>query len=391
MSALRIALALAAPASVLACLSASMGPAFAFSWETTKEQQALQLARQFQSLHHVPSLSLSVAVSGKTVLAKGLSKGGAIVPGGEEIRYRIGSVTKQITAAAILALIEDSAVVPSTGLPLTLNTTLSDIFPSVDRQSEGGQISVHRLLTMTSNLPSHTSDPVWFNADRTGIPPAFRALDTAEIVDRLRTYKPVGHPFEYQYSNTNYFALSLIIHVLNGGGRQLTDAPAQNFIRQRLFTKAGMVSSEFIEEPRSPKATYARPNFLSLPSFNKGDWARGAGDVISNAIDLARWNIAFISRKVINDASVQMALTPQVLVTGSERYYRGCMYAMGWNVCDGQNYRLYQHDGVISGFMASNAIGRQSDGSWVSATVLGNTDATSEIVSLVRNIIQLAN
>jgi len=42
--------------------------------------------------------------------------------------------------------------------------------------------------------------------------------------------------------------------------------------------------------------------------------------------------------------------------------YHGCLYAIGWYACDRQDYRLYQHDGVISGFMASNAIARQKDG-----------------------------
>jgi hypothetical protein len=57
-------------------------------------------------------------------------------------------------------------------------------------------------------------------------------------------------------------------------------------------------------------------------------------------------------------------------------------YAMGWYACERPDGWLYQHDGVVSGFMASNAIGRRNDRSWSEVTVLANKDATVEIVRL---------
>ena len=62
---------------------------------------------------------------------------------------------------------------------------------------------------------------------------------------------------------------------------------------------------------------------------------------------------------------------------------------MGWYACERANHWLYQHDGVVSGFMASSAIAREKSGSWIGVTALGNSDATIEIVDLVRNIIEL--
>jgi hypothetical protein len=55
----------------------------------------------------------------------------------------------------------------------------------------------------------------------------------------------------------------------------------------------------------------------------------------------------------------------------------------------GQAIGCTKHDGVISGFMASNAIGRTKDGSWMSVTVLANSDATIDIVALARGIIEI--
>jgi hypothetical protein len=62
----------------------------------------------------------------------------------------------------------------------------------------------------------------------------------------------------------------------------------------------------------------------------------------------------------------------------------GCRYAI-----ERRDVWLYQRDGVVSGFMASSAIARGSTGSWIGATALANSDATIEIVNLVRDIIAI--
>ena len=91
----------------------------AFSWDHSKTQAAVELVRQFQSSHKVLSVTIGIALDGQEVLAKGLDAKGSVVEGTENVRYRIASVTKQFMAAAILALIEDKAVIPSTNLPIT--------------------------------------------------------------------------------------------------------------------------------------------------------------------------------------------------------------------------------------------------------------------------------
>lgn len=378
------------PAAV-AGLLLSAGFANAFSWNSTKEQQALQLVRQFQALHQVPSVAISVTVEGQTVLAGSIGAGGEVVPGGEAIRYQIGSVTKQFTAAAILALIEDKAIVPSGNSPITFDTSLSDLFPNdVDRLSDLGKITVRRLLTMTSDLPSYTNDAVVFRADEMGVIPASRASDALRIIQRLKTYSPVGPAIVFDYSNTNYFVLALIIHVLKSGYEPTAIPVIHNYIHDRILVKAGMTASGFVGEPAPPGGVDAAPFFLHVPLFILGAWPRGAGDLVSTAADMARWNIALVSGNVINEASLQTMFAPAVAVTNSEPY-RDCQYAMGWYVCDKPGYRLHQHDGAISGFMASNAIARQQGGSWMSVTVLANIDATVDIVALTRSIVELGN
>jgi CubicO group peptidase (beta-lactamase class C family) len=383
---MRVRLVLSA---AVAGLLLGAGVAHGFSWDEAKQQQALKLVRQFQATHRVPSLALGVTVDGRAVLTTSLDADGAIVPGGENLRYRIGSVTKQFTAAGILALIEDKVVVPATGAPLTMDTSLGDIFPrDVDPNTNAGRVSVKRLLTMTSNIPNYTDDAVELRADATGASPASRALDALQIIQRLKGYSLSGPPLAFEYSNTNYFILAFVIHVLNGGGREATDIPVRSYLRRRILAKAGMIRSGFVGEPTPSGYADARPGFLRSPRFSQGDWPKGAGDIVSTAADMARWNVALMSGNVINERSVQTMLTPVAPVT-SEGLYRGCLYAMGWYVCERSGYQLIQHDGIISGFMASNAIGRQSGGSWMSVTLLGNIDATQDIVALTRSIIEI--
>src|SRR6516162_5157538 len=94
-------------------LLTNAGSANAFSWDAAKEERALQRMKQFQLQYKVPTVAMSISIDGKILLARGTDSTGSIVPEGEKIRYHIGSVTKHVTAAAILALIEDGTVVPS--------------------------------------------------------------------------------------------------------------------------------------------------------------------------------------------------------------------------------------------------------------------------------------
>ena len=381
--------------STAAGLLISAGVANAFSWDLTKEQQAQQLVKQFQVLHQVPSVSISVTVNNNPVLARSFGIDGSIVQAGEKVRYHIGSVSKQFTAAAVLALIEDRTIVPSTNLPITLDTLLRELFPNLDRTSDVGMVTVRRLLTMTSNLPSYTNDALAFSINSAGVVPASQPIEANAIIQRLKSYNFVGPALTFGYSNTNYFILALIIDALKGDYKLTNPPAAQKYVHHRLLAKAGMTLSGFVGEPPPPGAIDARPTFLRSPLLDQGAWPKGAGDLVSTADDMARWNIALMSGRIISAPSLETLLTPVAPGTDSpgtdSKPYHGCLYAMGWYVCERPGYRLHQHDGVISGFMASNAIGRQKDGSWMSVTVLANSDATIDIVALARGIVEVGH
>jgi D-alanyl-D-alanine carboxypeptidase len=372
--------------ALLAVLTGA-GSANAFSWDAAKEERALQRMRQFQAHNRVPTVAASVSINGQVFLSKAVGDRGAIMPDGEKTRYHIGSVTKQFTAAATLALIEDRTIVPSTGLPFTLDTTLADLAPSI-RRSDVGQITIRRLLTMTSNLPNYTEDDFLYKEGEGGFVPASRSIDAAGVIERLKTYQLTEPPGKFEYSNTNYFLLALAIQLLKGGHAANTPV-AHNYVHERILAKAGMTASGFYGEPASPGIHDAAPNYLQPPLFHQGDWLLGAGDMISSVAEMALWSVALMQGRLLEPASIKTMFSPAAPPVTKSQVYVGCRYAMGWYACERPQHWLYQHDGVVSGFMASSAIARESSGSWIGVTALANSDATIEIVDLVRDIIEI--
>jgi CubicO group peptidase (beta-lactamase class C family) len=368
-------------------LLAHVGVANAFSWDAIKEARALDRMREFQANNRVPSLAVSASIDGKVVMLKTIGAGGLQISGGEKTRYHIGSVTKQITAAAILALIEDGTIVPSTGLPFTPDTTLGELAPDI-RRTEVARITIRHLLTMTSNLPNYTDDEYLYTAGKGGFVPASGAIDVAGVIERMKTYQLTEPAGRFEYSNTNYFLLSLAIQVLKSG-RATSTPVASDYRHERTLAKAGMSTAGFYGEPTPPGVVDAPPNYLKSPFFHQGDWLLGAGDMISSVEDMARWTIALMGGRVIEPSSVKLMFTPAAPPIMNSQVYVGCRYAMGWYACERPNQWLYQHDGVVSGFMASSAIAREDNRSWMAVTGLANSDATIEIVDLVRDIIAI--
>jgi D-alanyl-D-alanine carboxypeptidase len=365
------------------------GPANAFSWDAAKEHAALERMRQFQTNNQVPSLAVSASIDGKLVLLKAIGAGGSLTPDGEKTRYHVGSVTKQITAAAILALIQDGTIVPSTGQPFTVETSLGELAPDI-RRSEVARITIRQLLTMTSNLPNYTDDEYLYTAGQGGFVPASGSIDVAGVIERMRTYQLTGPAGKFEYSNTNYFLLALAIQVLKGS--HATNTPvASKYRGERILARAGMQTAGFYREPTPPGVMDALPNYLKDPFFHQGDWLLGAGDMISSVEDMARWNIALMDGLVIEPSFVKLMFSPAAPPITNSQVYVGCRYAMGWYACELPDRWLYQHDGVVSGFMASSAITRKNTGSWIGVTALANSDATIEIVDLVRDIIEIGD
>lgn len=328
-----------------------------------------------------PSGSACVAIDGVVVYAKGF---GEIAPGvapTSQTIYRIGSLSKQFTAAAILALIEDGAVVPSDGSKFGLQSNVSLFFSGVDPWSTGPgatPMTVQRLLTMRSNLPTYTTNPPMPGFDWT------QPVNASVLLKAILAFKPANPSPNFAYSNTNYFLLAAIIDKLTGqklnpnagnqraGSAQLflaTDYRA--YLRKRIFARAGLTATNFIDDP-NPLGTMAPPTVAPPPTYSTPSWPKGAGAIQSNVLDLCAWDAALMKNQVINAQSVATMGTAGTPLGGKPP----TAYAMGWFVAKYPNYLEYYHNGNIAGYTAENLIDLFGGTHFVSVSILTNGDYT---------------
>src|SRR5688572_8973342 len=173
-------------------------------------------------------VSVAVVKNGRTVLAKGYGFADLEndVPATPETVYRIGSVTKQFTAAGIMRLMEQGK--------LSLDDTLQKFLP--DFPTQGNRVTVRHLLNHTSGIRSYTSlGPKWQRVMRLDLAPdSMVALFANEPFD----FKPGD---AYRYNNSGYFLLGVIIEKLSG-------KPYGQYLQDEFFTPLGLKSTVYCDQ-----------------------------------------------------------------------------------------------------------------------------------------------
>jgi D-alanyl-D-alanine carboxypeptidase len=297
-------------------------------------------------------LSIAVARGDHVILSKGYGKADLEldVPATEQTLFRIASVTKQFTAAAILRLIEQGQ--------LALD---DDITKYVDFPTQGRTVTIRHLLAHTSGLPSYTDVPGFFERGLA------RDLAPAAVLDPVRNL-----PFEFEpgtkwaYSNTGYHLLGMILEKVSGRSyaRHMQD---EFFKPLGLLHTRFDVASELIPgrargyDVIDGAPVNAAPLSMSIPF--------SSGGLLSTAGDLVQWQLALRSGKVLSPASWQLMTTPGKLADGSETRYGFGLFLDG---IDGHPNLM--HEGGIPGFNAILVLFTHED---LSIAVLSNSPAAS--------------
>ena len=261
---------------------------------------------------NVPGASVLVIRDGRAVVrrAYGLAHGGTKTT--TATNYRLASVTKQFTAAAILTLVEDGK--------LKLDDRVRQWLPSLPAATDN--ITIGHLLTHTSGL-----------IDYEDVIPAgtTKQLKDADVLRLLegqdRTYFAPGS--KYQYSNSGYALLALLVERASGQS-------FATFLRERIFTPLGMHNTVAFEEGISTVANraFGHPEDQSLTSAVLGD-----GGVYSSIDDLEKWDgalydpryaSAFVPRTKTDDPNVE--------------------YGYGWRISTHRGTRMLWHSGETRGF-----------------------------------------
>jgi D-alanyl-D-alanine carboxypeptidase len=336
-----------------------------------------------------PSIVLAVSINGKQVFSQGyghVSPGGPLATG--DTLYHIGSVSKQILAAAILRLIEETSgnMQPGgkspPGAPIALDDSIVKFIPDAGMFSTG-PVTLRNMLNMHSGFASYTAPPA-------NVPDPFDTTKPIKPRELLRYVlsmlhsnpSPGGANSPYAYSNTNYFLLANAIEFFEM--KSMPGAPQYNYqtwLRSRIFNKAGMTNTGFIGDAFSGTTVAPPPYDLFNSSFAQPSWPMGAGEIASTANDLLKWHAALMNGTLISGNARDIAFTP--VGVGN--------YAMGWVAVSGAGYDWYSHNGDIPGYTSFDGIfRRQSTGDWVSVAILTNNDNVPALANLGACLAQLA-
>jgi len=323
-----------------------------------------RIAREVLAATGVPSASLAIVRDGRIayVEAYGDARLDPRTPARPGMRYSIGSISKQFTAAAILMLAEERK--------LSLDDPVSRFAPDLTRANE---VTIRQLLSHTSGYQDYWPQDY--------VPPVMlKEITTAGILERWARIPLDFEPgTQYQYSNTNFVIAGLIVEKASG-------VPFLEFLRARIFTPLGMTSVADIDRDRLGQTDpvgylrYALGPPRPAPKEGKG-WLFAAGELAMTAQDLARWNVALLEQKLLAPASFR-ELTKDVLLKSG----LGTRYGLGIGVTTESGRRALEHGGEVSGFTAQNVV-FPDDGAAIS--VLTNQDSAEAAGAIARKIAPL--
>ncbi len=317
-----------------------------------------------------PGATVIVTRDGNPVLRKayGMADVAAKIAMQPAMSQRIGSLTKQFTSTAILMLAEEGK--------LALSDPITRFLP--DYPVRGQTITIEHLLTHTSGIVSYTGK-TGFGDMITRDPSVPQIIDFFK--DDALTFAPGS---AYAYNNSGYFLLGAIIEKVSG-------LSYGKFLEQRIFVPLGMTQSSYEGMERGPALraaahSKAATGFGPSAPFSPG-LAYAAGGLVSSVDDLARWDAAISSGKLLKPASWARAFAPYALTGGASTHY-----GYAWHIGSLRGSPLIAHGGNIVGY-ASYAVRLPQQKVYVA--VLVNSDSgmarTPELVAKKAAAIAIGN
>jgi CubicO group peptidase (beta-lactamase class C family) len=306
---------------------------FLISPSTARADKVDDYVRQAMQKRRIPGLALAVVKDGKVVKAKGYGVANleTQTPVTPVTVFELASITKQFTATGIMLLVEQGKV---------------DLDQKISRYLEGTpeswkQITVRHLLTHTSGLPpleKGFGSLVWT-----------LNISTAEMYDAARK-DPLGFAAgdKWEYSDVGYFLLGMIIENVSG------QAYAE-FLAERIFKPAGMTNSSVMNQyevikNRARGYTIA-PSDNTVPSAFQNEVVNIRRDtyvelpshygIMSTALDLAKWDAALSSERILKQSSLNLMWTPVRLNDGDTH-----PYGFGWGLDERRGHKIVGHGGM---------------------------------------------
>ncbi|HET9906166.1 MAG TPA: serine hydrolase domain-containing protein [Anaerolineales bacterium] len=292
-----------------------------------------------------------VARNGEILLSHGygLADRDNNLPNTPQTKFRLASITKEFTAAAILMLQEQHK--------LNVEDPICRYIP--DCPAAWQEITIHHLLSHTSGIPNITDFPDFSAFKATPSPPD-------QTIERFRN-KPLDfEPGEKgSYSNSGYVLLGTIIEQASGQSYE-------SFLQKYIFEPVQMNNSGYDHNDGAlatgytgSRARWETPGDLdmSLPF--------AAGGLYSTIEDLYLWDQALYTERLLSQESLDRMFTSQAMLSNL-----GMDYGYGWFIQDVNNRRVLSHSGGIEGFATEM---RRYPDDKVTIIILSNRDTTNVI------------
>lgn len=314
------------PATVLLVLAITgLAPAAALAQADRKfPEQAEALLKDYVR-DELFTGTVLVARNGKPIFRRGYGAANRewMIPNAIDTRYRIGSITKQFTSAAILRMVDENK--------LGLDDSINKYLPGLPARWE--QATIRQLLAHTSGIPSHTSSE---DADAQLMP---LKHTPQQLIDLLKDV-PLNyeHGTKFMYNNMGYVLLGRIIETVSG-------MSYQDYLEQKLLKPLKLLNSGY-DDGREVVGRLAQdytdgPNDVVKGRLVHMSNAYAAGAMYSTVDDLFAWQQMLINGNVLSPASQTAMFTD-----GGHRY------GLGWFIRENLSRKLYEHGGSIGGYSA---------------------------------------
>jgi CubicO group peptidase (beta-lactamase class C family) len=282
-----------------------------------------------RKVQKIPGVSLAVCRDGMIVKASGYGVANLEwdIPVTPETIFQTGSVGKQFTATAVMMLVEEGK--------LGLDDKIAKFIP--EAPATWNDVTVRSLLTHTSGIADYGGEEDTMGKDYT-------EDELVQAFAKMPRDFPAGE--KWSYSNTGYVLLGVIIH-------RVTGEFYGDFLQERIFKPLGMTSTRIISEAdivrqrssgyRLVKGEWKNQEWVA-PTLN----TTADGALYTNVLDLAKWDQALYTTKLIKRSSLDAMWTPVKLTSG-----KTYPYGFGWDLASKQGHRAVSHDGAWQGFTMS--------------------------------------
>lgn len=271
--------------------------------------------------------SALIAYQGKVLVSKGygLADRNQNISNTAQTRFRLGSLTKQFTAMAILILESQGK----------LNVKDSICNYLANCPSEWKAITIHHLLTHTSGIPDFTNLD---NYQKLRATPSAPLETIARVKDLPLDFQPGA---TFKYSNSNYVVLGYIIE-------KVSNQSYESFLQQYIFSPLKLGNTGYDHNSNGLAVGYRDAYSSTKAHFIDMSIPYAAGALYSTVEDLYRWIQALSTEQIVPRAYLDQMFAPQVAIPDMS----GGAYGYGWIVIKDSDQTIYLHGGGIEGFTA---------------------------------------